>query len=178
MQAVKARKHARIGTSVPVKGRLSTGESGKRVVVERRSRHGWKRVADARTREGGNFSARWKTRNVGRFAVRVKAIASPESTARVRGKVTVYRPGAASYYGPGLYGNKLACGGTLQPGTLGVAHKTLPCGTRVTFRYRGRSVAVRVIDRGPYVGGREWDLTEATRNRLRFPSTGTVWSSR
>ena len=53
--------------------------------------------------------------------------------ARVR--VNVYRPAAASYYGPGLYGGALACGGTLTPGKLGVANKTLPCGTRVTLRY-------------------------------------------
>ena len=59
-----------------------------------------------------------------------------------------------------------------------MAHKRLPCGTRVTFRYRGRSVTVRVIDRGPYVGGREWDLTAATKARLGFGSTGTVWSTK
>ena len=75
--------------------------------------------------------------------------------------VTVYRPAAASFYGPGLYGGALACGGTLQPGTLGVAHKWLPCGTRVRLRYRGRSVTVPVIDRGPYVGGRDFDPRHA-----------------
>jgi rare lipoprotein A (peptidoglycan hydrolase) len=35
-----------------------------------------------------------------------------------------------------------------------------------------------VIDRGPYVGGRDWDLTGATKTRLGFPSTGTVWATR
>jgi rare lipoprotein A (peptidoglycan hydrolase) len=39
-------------------------------------------------------------------------------------------------------------------------------------------VTVPVVDRGPYVAGREWDLTGATKARLRFPSTGTVWSTR
>jgi rare lipoprotein A len=47
-----------------------------------------------------------------------------------------------------------------------VAHKTLPCGTRVTLRKGDRVVRVKVVDRGPYVGGREFDLTEATRHRL------------
>ena len=93
-------------------------------------------------------------------------------------RVTVYRPAAASYYGPGLYGGALACGGTLQPGTLGVAHKYLPCGTKVRLRYRGRSVTVPVVDRGPYVGGRDFDLTEATKERLHFPDLGVVLSSR
>ena len=84
----------------------------------------------------------------------------------------------ASYYGPGLYGGALACGGTLQPGTLGVAHKTLPCGTAICLRYRGRTVTVPVVDRGPYVGGRDLDLTEATKAKLRFPDIGVVLASR
>jgi rare lipoprotein A (peptidoglycan hydrolase) len=72
----------------------------------------------------------------------------------------------------------MACGGTLGPSTLGVAHKTLPCGTKLRLRYGSRTVAVRVIDRGPYVGGREFDLTAATKAALGFGSTGTVLSSR
>jgi rare lipoprotein A (peptidoglycan hydrolase) len=58
---------------------------------------------------------------------------------------------------------------------VGVAHKTLPCGTRLALRRGGRVVHARVIDRGPYVGAREFDLTAATKRRLGFGSTGTVW---
>ena len=87
-------------------------------------------------------------------------------------RLTAYRQAGASYYGPGLYGNGVACGGTLMPGTLGVANKTLPCGTKVKLRYHGRSVTVPVIDRGPYVAGRDFDLTEATKERLGFPGVG------
>jgi rare lipoprotein A len=94
------------------------------------------------------------------------------------GKVTVYRKAFASYYGPGFYGNRTACGQTLTPGMLGVAHKTMRCGTKLTLRNRGRSVKVRVIDRGPYAHGREFDLTEATKKRLGFGSTGYVWTSK
>ncbi|MDO8185322.1 septal ring lytic transglycosylase RlpA family protein [Conexibacter sp. JD483] len=72
------------------------------------------------------------------------------------------------------YGDALACGGVLEQGQLGVASRTLPCGTPVTFAYRGRSVTVPVIDRGPYVDGREWDLTGATADALRFPGLATV----
>jgi rare lipoprotein A (peptidoglycan hydrolase) len=61
---------------------------------------------------------------------------------------------------------------------LGVANRTLPCGTRVTLRYRGRRVRVPVIDRGPYVGGREYDLTAATKQALGFPSTGALWATK
>lgn len=80
----------------------------------------------------------------------------------------------ASWYGPGLYGNTTACGQTLDSGTRGVAHKSLPCGTKIRFLYRGRKVTVRVIDRGPYIAGRDFDLTAATKYSLRFPDLGWV----
>jgi rare lipoprotein A (peptidoglycan hydrolase) len=80
----------------------------------------------------------------------------------------------ASFYGAPLFGNGVACGGILHPWTLGVANKTLPCGTKVLFRYGSRAIEVRVIDRGPYVAGREWDLTAATAVALHFPGLGPI----
>jgi Lytic transglycolase len=85
-----------------------------------------------------------------------------------------WRYGGASWYGPGLWGRSTACGQTLRPQTMGVAHKTLPCGTRVKFVYRGRAVVTQVIDRGPYVDGRAWDLTKATGDALGFEGVGRV----
>jgi rare lipoprotein A (peptidoglycan hydrolase) len=82
------------------------------------------------------------------------------------------RYGGASWYGPGLYGNSTACGQTLRPGTIGVAHKSLPCGTTVKFVFRGRALITRVIDRGPYIAGRSWDLTQAASRILGFESVG------
>jgi rare lipoprotein A (peptidoglycan hydrolase) len=82
------------------------------------------------------------------------------------------RYGGASWYGPGLYGNSTACGKTLRPGTIGVAHKSLPCGTAVKFVFRGRALITRVIDRGPYIAGRSWDLTQAASRILGFESVG------
>src|SRR5262245_50458098 len=73
------------------------------------------------------------------------------------------RSAGATWYGPGLYGRHTACGQTLRPDTIGVAHKTLPCGTAVKFLYRGRSIVARVLDRGPYSRGHAWDLTNAAR---------------
>jgi rare lipoprotein A (peptidoglycan hydrolase) len=90
------------------------------------------------------------------------------------GRLNVYRLAEASWYGGG---GSLACGGWLSSSTMGVANKTLPCGTLVTLRYGGRSVRVPVIDRGPYVEGREFDLTEATKQALGFAGTGEVWST-
>jgi rare lipoprotein A len=85
-----------------------------------------------------------------------------------------YRAVKATWYGPGLYGNRLACGGRLRHATIGVAHKRLPCGTKVALRYRGRTVVVPVIDRGPYARGVSYDLTEATARRLGMTQTARL----
>jgi rare lipoprotein A (peptidoglycan hydrolase) len=75
------------------------------------------------------------------------------------------------------YGLGLACGGVLGRNELGVAHKTAPCGTLITFTYGGRSLTVPVIDRGPYIAGREWDLTGAAAAALGVPGLGqSEWS--
>jgi len=72
----------------------------------------------------------------------------------------------ASWYGPGFYGNRTACGQTYSPEIHGVAHKTLPCGTLLTLTYGARVVTVAVIDRGPYIAGRTLDLSNATKLAL------------
>jgi rare lipoprotein A len=77
----------------------------------------------------------------------------------------------ATWYGPGFYGRRTACGQTLRRSTLGVAHKTLPCGTAVTFYLLGRFVTVPVIDRGPYAPGVHFDLTAAAASRLGLSAT-------
>jgi rare lipoprotein A (peptidoglycan hydrolase) len=75
------------------------------------------------------------------------------------------------------YGLGLACGGVLGRNQLGVAHKTAPCGTLVTFRYAGQVIRLPVIDRGPYIAGREWDLTGAAADLIGFPGLGSIeWS--
>ena len=80
----------------------------------------------------------------------------------------------ASYYGPGFFGNTTACGQTLTKKMVGVAHKKLPCGSRVVFAYKGRWARARVIDRGPYIAGRTWDLTAKLAKRLGTISAGTA----
>ena len=69
--------------------------------------------------------------------------------------------GNVSWYGPSFYGKRTACGLAMTRELLGVAHRTLPCGTLVTFRNpaNGRTLTLPVVDRGPYVSGRDWDLT-------------------
>lgn len=138
------------------------------------------RTIRTRTNGKGRFAATWRADRTGRFrpSARVagnKLAAGDSDRGR---RVTVYRPASASWYGPGLYGNRMACGGTLSPSTVGVAHRTLPCGTRVRLRNGNRTVTAPVVDRGPYAGNREYDLTSATRQRLGFGSTGTVLASK
>jgi rare lipoprotein A (peptidoglycan hydrolase) len=79
----------------------------------------------------------------------------------------------ASWYGPGFYGHGMACGGTLQTWTVGVANKTMACGTRLVM-CAARCREVPVVDRGPYVAGRDFDLTAAARSAIGAPSVGTV----
>jgi rare lipoprotein A (peptidoglycan hydrolase) len=103
--------------------------------------------------------------------------ASPIASSPAAGQDLVFSPfksAGASWYGPGLYGNKTACGQTLRASTIGVAHRNLPCGTVVKFVYHGHAVLAPVIDRGPYVKGRAWDLTAATSEALEFDGVGLV----
>lgn len=169
--------HVMSGDELVVDGRIShRGRHRVRIAVKGPSGG----VARATTGRNGRFRMVWGLPSIGLHEVRAYGIHDRRVTgsASAARRVTVYRSVHASYYGPGFYGGSLACGGTLQPGTLGVAHKTLPCGTRVRLRYRGRTVTVPVVDRGPYVGGRDFDLTEATKAKLRFPDLGVVLSSR
>ena len=174
---VRSRVHAKVvdggalvGQKVAVKGGVLPATSGRSVAVKI-----GRDTVRTRTDGHGRFRVRWRARSLGRFAVRAQA-KGDHVAAGARdgaGHVTVFRHATASWYGPGLYGHHVACGGTLEPDTLGVANKTLPCGSKVTLRYRGRQVTVPVIDRGPYAAGRDYDLTEATKSRLGI-SSGVV----
>lgn len=172
---VDVKRHARAGNAVRITGKVRPAD--RRWVTIRAA---GRKVSSVRTDKNGRFRAKWNTPGAGIY--KVKAIAQGTYSAERAGssaqQVNVYRASQASYYGPGLYGNSTACGRTLTPSTLGVANKSLPCGTKVTFRYRGRTVRVPVIDRGPYAGNREWDLTAATKAKLGFGSTGVVLSTK
>ena len=80
----------------------------------------------------------------------------------------------ASYYGPGFYGNRTACGQTMSTTLQGVAHRTLPCGTLVHLKYGANEVTVPVVDRGPQILTREFDLTYATKIALGCPDMCTL----
>lgn len=92
-------------------------------------------------------------------------------------------PVTASWYGPGFYGNRLPCWTWLQASglpvqlradTWGVAHKTLPCGTMLRLRHGDQEVSVPVVDRGPYIAGRELDLSPRVKAALGCTELCTV----
>ena len=88
---------------------------------------------------------------------------------------TPYRYAGASWYGgTSMWGRSTACGQVLRPSTVGVANKTLPCGTPVKFVWHGHSIVAPVIDRGPYIKGRAWDLTSAAAEALEFEGVGRI----
>ena len=158
------------GHRASVSGAVASAPAGQRVSLQRRGGHGWQTIKRVSTRAGGAFTLRFRPSRSGSAKVRL----AWGSVRRGLGHLNVYRRAAVSWYGPGLYGNALSCGGRLEPGTLGVAHKTLPCGSHVTLRRGHRVVRVTVVDRGPFVAGREFDLTAATRARLHFAGVGSV----
>jgi rare lipoprotein A (peptidoglycan hydrolase) len=86
-------------------------------------------------------------------------------------KARVHRSGIATWFGPGFYGKQTACGQVLTPETVGVANRTLPCGTLVKVSYRGHLVTLPVIDRGPYGTGADWDLTTGAARTLGVEDT-------
>jgi Lytic transglycolase len=78
----------------------------------------------------------------------------------------------ATWFGPGFYGHSTACGQTMSPTLVGVASRTLPCGTLVQVGFRGRLLTVPVLDRGPYGhNGAVWDLTTGAARALAIKDT-------
>jgi rare lipoprotein A len=167
----KKRMHVRTGQRVAVAGAATPRRFAK---LQIRRRGDWRTLDRDRVAASGRYALRGRIHRTMSARARVKV----GPTVRRIGHVNVYRWAHASWYGPGLYGNHLGCGGRLNPGRVGVAHKSLPCGTALKLRHRGRTVRVRVIDRGPYVGGREYDLTEATARKLRFRGHGPILTTR
>lgn len=78
----------------------------------------------------------------------------------------------ASWYGPGFEGLPTASGEPYDPSGYTAAHKTLPLGTELVVSYGGQSVPVTINDRGPYVGSRELDLSQAAAQTLGLDQAG------
>ena len=168
------RDHAVLGGNfVAISGKLLPGRAGRVVRLQGHTASGWQTLARSRTGGGGGF--RFQIAPSGgldrRLWVRFAGDRVNSRALSAAGTVTVYRQSVASWYQDG---GSTACG--FHAG-LGVANRSLPCGTKVKFRYGARSVTAVVDDRGPYVGGRDWDLNQNTAAALAFSGVGTVWTT-
>jgi rare lipoprotein A len=165
------------GQSFTVRGELLPGIAGRRVRLENRAAGRWHVIGSARTGARGGFRIQSSTGSASPSAaghgLRVAFRGDRLNTRAVThaGRVVVFRESLASWYNDG--GNT-ACG---FHAALGVANKDLPCGTKVSFRYGANTVTAVVDDRGPFVGGREWDLNQNTAAALGFGGVGTVWTT-
>lgn len=162
------------GGPVDVRGKLLPERAGRPVRLQAHDRAGWRTIASSRTGPAGGFRLR-ATPASGldrRLRVLFGGDRANARTTKPAGRVTVYGDqSVASWYDDS---GSTACG--FHAG-LGVANRSLPCGTKVRFHYGGRSVTAVVDDRGPYVGGRDWDLNQNTAAALGFGGVGTVWTT-
>src|SRR3954451_8967717 len=160
-----------------LRGVLPDVAPGTTVQIQRLDRvRGWVRETSTAAGASGAFVARWRPRAIGRFTVRAVAGGDGARAAGVgpTAAVTVYRPARATWYGPGMYGHHTACGQVLSHRIMGIAHRTLPCGTPVEISFAGRTITVPVIDRGPFSNGAHYDLTSAAAQQLGMPETSVV----
>jgi rare lipoprotein A len=163
------------GGRVAVHGRVLPVAGARSVQLQGHAGRHWQTLATAHTGRSGRFTLGYHAQSGTNRMLRVlfAGDAANAHASSAAGTVTVYQPAVASwYYDAGL---ATGCGFNAR---YGVANKTLPCGTKVQFKYGGRTVMATVDDRGPYVYGRTWDLGQSTRAALGFNGgVGTVWAS-
>jgi rare lipoprotein A len=168
-----------LGGTLRFDGRLTSSRPGDTVVVQRLdARAGWVTAATTTVGADGGFTVAWVADHAGRTTVRVLHDAESDSAQAAAAfptrDVTVYRPAVATWYGPGFYGHTTACGLELTPELVGVAHRSLPCGTNVAVRYGSRTLVLPVVDRGPFGSEARWDLTEAAAQQLGVTHTDRI----
>jgi hypothetical protein len=167
-----------LGMQVTFTGSLP-GAGGHAVAVQRQDpRRGWVTVAETQAGPDGRFSAVWTIDRVGLFATRaVLHAAGAVQAASVQTpliSVTGYRAAKATFFGPGLYGRRTACGQRMTRRLRGIAHRSLRCGSIVELVYHGRILRAPVVDRGPFARGIRYDLTRATARDLGFTETDVI----
>ena len=183
--SLSARAGTLLGRTVRFRGTVPDAHAGRTVTIERLDPLSaqWMPAVSTTVAGDGAFVARWRSDQAGLLRVRARveqagaggaraAAASPEIA------VTVYKPATATWYGPGFYGRRTACGQKMTRSLLGVAHKKLPCGTRVAILYKGASIVVPVVDRGPFRKNTAWDLTIATARAVGFTHTDRIGAVR
>jgi hypothetical protein len=175
---IATRASALLRTGLMFSGSVPAADAGQTVVIERLGHETgwtWASTVSATVAHDGTFSVVWRTDHIGRFSIRAIVAADARTAAAAPTiTVTVYRPSLATLYGPGFWNQRTACGEILKRSTIGLASRTLRCGEKVAVYYRGRTLIVPVIDRGPYANGADWDLTMATGSALGIDGTATI----
>jgi hypothetical protein len=183
-----ATRHATLQGTVTFDGTFPAADARRAVSVERFDAVSgtWVPLAASTVGSDGRWRARWRADVAGQLRTRAVLAGrhatsdggtesfSALSSSDAETVVTVYRRAVASWYGPGFYGRKTACRLKMSRSLLGVAHKKLPCGTEVALLYRGETITVPVVDRGPFIRGRSWDLTAATAKALGFKAVDRI----
>ena len=162
-----------LGSPVSLTGMLAGSGSGRSAEIQLQGQSGrWLTVASGPAARDGSFELSWRAPKSGRFLARAvpAGIRTSDLTTTPTTVITVHNKTQATWYDQA--GTTSACGVKLRKTTLGVAHKTLPCGTLLDFSFHGKSITVPVIDRGPYGRGISYDLTIEAAKRLGFVNTG------
>jgi rare lipoprotein A (peptidoglycan hydrolase) len=168
-----------LGDVVQIPARVAAEHAGQVVEVQRRDAgRGWVTLTTAQAGADGALVANWRADVLGRQTLRA-VVQGAAASAHVAAEpetfpFIVFRRVLATWYGPGFYGRRTACGPRLTRGTLGVAHRTLPCGTPVDLLVGGRTVTVPVVDRGPFAHDAHYDLTAATAKLLGMTQTTVI----
>ena len=155
------------GRVAVVRGALRPAVAGRTVTLERPGHHA---LARATTARNGSFVLRYRTPGAGSTPLRLRFRGDGGNAGAYSraGVVNAYRSSYASWYEDG---GATACGFHAH---YGVAHRTLPCGTRVAVYANGRIAIFPVVDRGPHTSGVSLDLTKAAAARLRVAHTTSV----
>jgi rare lipoprotein A len=161
------------GRTVVVRGRLLSSGRDSEIKLIARQGLGWRTLAAGRTHRGGRFHINYRVHAVGVTAVRVRFDGTKREhpVSADAGRIVGLEPTVASWY---YDSGNTACG---FHATYGVANRTLPCGTKVTISYGGRTVVATVDDRGPYVYGRSFDLNQTTSRYLGMYGVAQVFAS-
>jgi rare lipoprotein A len=151
-------------------GRLLPQTAGRVIRLQGLVGRRWRTLARAVTGGRGGFSLRGMARHEGeRLRLAFAGDAGNTAVSMPLGQIAVFTAAVVSWYDDA---GQTGCG---FHAVDGVASRTLPCGTQLDFRDAGRTVTATVDDRGPYVGGRSFDLNQNTAAALGFSGVGVVW---
>lgn len=176
--ALSVKSTAFVGKALLVAGN-DAHAAGQTITLEtRQGTKPWVAAASVAVAQDGSFSTTWIPSTGGQFQLRgalagaSQASSSPSASAPRT--IVVYKPAIATWYGPGFYGKRTACGQRLTRRLVGVANRRLRCGTQVQVSFRGRTIIAPVVDRGPFAHHAQWDLTAAAAKQIGMTVTSRI----